>query len=157
MWPEQTFDHHGKLNRSARIGWNQFLSHRYAENPPQDPELLVDGCCFQSAKLDDSRFPPNTPFLLKARSKMKFDLRRVDLQKLAASKDRPKSLQGVLIRLVSFCCANRRAGIVRQEKIRPFVKCELFSLPQSGKGIVVSGVKARSKLLLRLTPVDCVC
>src|ERR1700734_619578 len=107
----------------------------------------MDTCRLQSAKFDGSRFPPNTPLLLKPCSKMKFDLCRIDLQKLGAAKYRPKSLQGVLIRLVSFCCANRRLGIVHQEEIRPFVKCELFALPQSRKGVVISGVKARAKLL----------
>jgi hypothetical protein len=77
--PEQALEHYRKFNADTRVHWAELLLYRNIEDPPEYPELLMDGCRFQNAEFDDTILPPNTPPLLEPAPQMEFDLCGVDL------------------------------------------------------------------------------
>jgi hypothetical protein len=87
---------------------------------------------------------------------MDLDPRRIDLREFHVSEDRSKSLEGVLVHFVCLERANRRLRVVLDKKICPLAKRESLALPYRGERVIVSGVKALTKLPLRFLPVFCV-
>jgi len=60
---------------------------------------------------------------------------------------------GSLIGLVGLLCANRRFGVVLQEKIHPVRELELLSFPDDVEDLIVPGLKPLAQFALRLLPV----
>jgi hypothetical protein len=130
------FHDYGKLPSRARIDWENFLLDCHTENSAQNSKLLVNTGCLQRPEFHDSRFSANVLLLLQASPQVNFDLRRVNVQKLACSEHRFERLQRVLVRFMSFLGTNRRLGIVLQEEVGPFVERDRLALRTTSRELL---------------------
>jgi hypothetical protein len=113
----------------------------------------MNGSGFQFPEFRGPSLPPNLFAVLEPITQVDLDLGCVDISHFHPAKHRSQSLERILIRFVGAGCADRRLGVVLQEKIRPFVKSELFALADDVQRVVVSGLKPFAKLTLSFLPV----
>src|ERR1700688_3542630 len=127
----------------------------HAEDAPKDSKLLMHGRGFQKSKFRDPFPPAHMLAVLEPIAQVDLDLGCVDLGHFHRAEHRSQALERVLIRFVRAGSANRRLGIVLQEKVCPFAISEPFTLAKDVQGVVVSGLKPFAMLALSFLPVFC--
>jgi hypothetical protein len=108
---------------------------------------------FQGSEFNDSGLAANTPAMLEPAPQVEFDLSSVDFGHLHRSERGFEGFERGLVSLVRLRSANRRLGIVLQEKVRPFTEEELLALANNIQRIVVSGLEPFAQLPLCFLPV----
>jgi len=114
--PKQPLENYGKLHAGAWIGRTEFLFDGNAEDAPKDSILLMDGRGFQESKLRDPFPPADMLAVLQSIAQVDLDLGCVDLRHFHRAGHRAQALERIFIRLVDTHSANRRLGVVFQEK-----------------------------------------
>jgi hypothetical protein len=145
-----------KLYAGAWIGRTELLLNGHTEDAPKDSILLMHGSGFQESKFRDPVPPADMLAALEPLTKVDLDLGCVDLRHFHRAEHGSQALERILIRFVRADSANRRLGVVLQEKVCPFAKSELFALADDVQGVVVSDLKPFAKLTLSFLPVFCV-
>jgi hypothetical protein len=115
----------------------------------------MHGRGFQESKFGDSVPSADMLAVFEPIAQMDFDLDCVDLCQFHRAEHRSQAFESVLIRFMCTSSANRRLGVVLQEKICPFAKYKLLALADDVKSVIISGLKPFAKLTLSFLPVFC--
>jgi hypothetical protein len=151
--PKQPLNLDRELHPGAWVGRQQFIVDRDVQHTAKHPQFLMDCRRLKPIFFNNAGGGRDLNPSLKPPSKIVLNVICGKLSDRSLAECLFEAPAGALVRFVGLFRADRRLGVVLQEKVHPIRKLQLFSFPDDIEDSVVPGLEAIPQFPLGLLPV----